>query len=382
LNAGAGALGLTAANGLQTTNQPTNAAGVVFRNGCNRIANSVTTVGSFTNAATRCFPENYLISNPQLSGASYIANLGHNNYHSLQTQLSMRPVQGISFQSTYSWAKGLGTPSTFTDPLNRAFDYSAGGGNLTSTEPKHTFRMNGTFEMPFGPNKLLFGNASGWVARAIERWSTSIILNLQSGSLYTVGGAGTMRYANGRYNATQYWTVPERGDVQFVGANANYFGQDMYFRASDPQCSDSTFVSQAADPVTSGTAPSTLASLCTMSALGMQAPAGTPGSFTRTNGGTGVFVLVNPHPGEYGNVAPSQIEGPGSWSLNANVGKTFQLTESKQLTVRMDATNILNHPSLNPVSVDASEAFGTRFGQISGKGGTPRNFQASIRMSF
>jgi hypothetical protein len=75
------------------------------------------------------------------------------------------------------------------------------------------------------------------------------------------------------------------------------------------------------------------------------------------------------------------LEGLGSWTLNANIGKTFRLTESKQLTVRVDGTNILNHPVPNPPSFDATEGF-ARFGQISGKGGTPRNLQAQLRLTF
>ena len=76
----------------------------VLRNGCDRIANglydssaaavypTVNPVAGPTgfnvvrtgNIPTRCFPENYLIANPQLNNATYNANLGRNNFHSLQ----------------------------------------------------------------------------------------------------------------------------------------------------------------------------------------------------------------------------------------------------------------------------------------------------------
>jgi hypothetical protein len=374
--------GLAGTAGLQTAGQPTNSVGNVIRNGCNRIANGVTSVGTFTNRATRCFPENYLIANPQLNSATYNANLRNTNYHALQVQFSLRPIQGVSFQSTYSLAKSLGTPSSgFTDPLNRDFDYSAGGGNLTSTEPKHTFRMNGTFELPIGPNKLLFGNTSGWVARLMEKWSTSIILNLQSGSYYTIDGAQTTRYANGRYNPTVNWKIP-KGQVEWVGGTtAQYFGTS-FFTEPDPQCLDASLIAQVADPVTTGTAPTPLSGFCNMDALGMVVPAGTVGSYPRSNGEYGALVLVNPRPGEFGMLSPSILEGPGSYTVNANMGKTFRLTETKQLTIRMDATNILNHPAPNPVSTDVGGAFGSDFGEINGKGGTPRNFQASVRLTF
>ena len=53
----------------------------------------------------------------------------------------------------------------------------------------HSLRMNGTIELPIGPNKLLFANTSGWVARAIERWQTSFILNMATGQPSSIGGA-------------------------------------------------------------------------------------------------------------------------------------------------------------------------------------------------
>ncbi len=69
------------------------------------------------NLATRCFPENYLVANPQLNGANFTGNLGRNNYHSMQVQLSMRPRQGISFQASYTWAKSMGIPTDFLRSL-------------------------------------------------------------------------------------------------------------------------------------------------------------------------------------------------------------------------------------------------------------------------
>jgi hypothetical protein len=321
--------------------------------------------------------------NPQLNGATYTANLRSTNYHSLQVQFSLRPIQGMSFQSTYAIAKSLGIPgSGYTDPLNRDFDYSAGGGNITSTEPKHTFRMNGTFELPVGPNKLLLGNSSGWVARLLEKWSTSVILNLQTGSYYTITGAETMRYNNGRYNTTEYWKIP-KGKVEFpggaLGTTGLYFGNN-FFTMPDPQCTDTSLIAAVADPV-AGETP--LIDQCDMTALAMIAPAGTPGSFIRaSDGATGVLVLTNPRPGQYGNLGNGILEGPGSWTINANMGKTFRLTESKQLTIRMDATNILNHPAPSPVTTGTSGFGGADFGEINGKGGSARNFQASVRLTF
>jgi hypothetical protein len=126
---------------------------------------------------TRCFAEDYLAANPQVSTATYNGNFGRSNYHALQVGFTLRPTQGFSIQSTYSWAKAMQLPgSGYTDPLMREID------RVRSVDQLHNLRTNGTVELPIGPNKLFFGNSSGWVARLIERWQTSFILNMSNGS--------------------------------------------------------------------------------------------------------------------------------------------------------------------------------------------------------
>src|SRR5678815_3837107 len=176
----------------------------------------------------------------------YNTNLGRQNYHSMQVQLTMRPVMGTSFQGTYTWAKSMRIPTSgYTDPLMRNLD------RVKGTEQAHTYRMNGTFELPIGPNKLLFANSSGWVARLIENWQTSFILNLATGTPNSIFGAGTMRYGNARYVATEHWKTP-KGHVEWNGPNGTgtYFGVSApgvigsYVAVPDPQCADASQVAQ------------------------------------------------------------------------------------------------------------------------------------------
>src|SRR5207247_2502534 len=55
------------------------------------------------------FPENFIVTNPQFGAVNDMTTLYSNNYHSLETQVTMRPIQGVSVQSTYTWSKNLGT---------------------------------------------------------------------------------------------------------------------------------------------------------------------------------------------------------------------------------------------------------------------------------
>ncbi len=83
------------------------------------------------------------------------------------------------------------------------------------------------------------------------------------------------------------------------------------------------------------------------------------------------------------------------WNLDANLSKTFQITESKSLQFRIDCTNVLNHPwPADPIGLGTvgqptgtvSNFSANNFGQVVSKGGTnngfPRQFQAKLRFSF
>jgi hypothetical protein len=292
----------------------------------------------------------------------------------LQVQFSLRPTQGFSFQSTYVWAKGMRLAgSGYTDPLMRDLD------RLRGQEAPHSFRANGTFELPIGPNKLLFGNASGWVARLLERWQTSFILNLENGSPGSVGGAGTMRYGNARYVvASPLWEIP-KGHVEWNGPGGNsgtFYGTDKYVRVVDPQCSNASQVSQV------DSRGYNFASNCQLVGLAMRVPAGTAGSYLldpNDPASSVVNVLINPKPGEFGTLGDQTLERWGAFDLDANMQKTFRLTESKSLSLRIDSINILNHPQVGipNTNVNSNNAFGA----ITTKTGS-RTFQGQLRLTF
>jgi hypothetical protein len=59
------------------------------------------------------------------------------------------------------------------------------------------------------------------------------------------------------------------------------------------------------------------------------------------------------------------------------VSKNFRISESKTLQVRVDATNVFNHPVPNIPSFAV-----TSLGNITGKGNQTRTFQGQLRLSF
>ncbi len=351
----------------------------ILRNGCDRIAtqNGVQTFGTGANIIPlRCFPENYLISNPQVSTANYRTNSDSSNYHSMQAQVTLRPTHGFSATTTYTWSKTMGTPgSGNANPLNRDADYRRLYSSLS-----HDWRTNGTIELPIGPNKLLFGNSSGWLARLIERWQASLILNLSSGRPESITALAGLNYAvlaaGGTSGAA---VVPDivgpfdlrKGNMVWDGAanQGRYFGEDLVV-VPDPQCN----LANKTDTMGFNLAANVN---CGLQAVARIVPAGTPGS-TVIDGQNVQILLQNPQPGRQGTLGQNTMEGLGSIRFDGNLGKTFRITETKSLQIRVDATNVLNHPTpAAPTFSINSDNFGlstTKTGE--------RAFQGQLRFTF
>ena len=91
------------------------------------------------------------------------------------------------------------------NPLNRRADYARPFSSVT-----HDLRTNGVIELPIGPNKLLFGNSSGWLARVLERWQAGAILNLSSGTPTSITALGGLTYGTTVPNVVGPWDRAHR----------------------------------------------------------------------------------------------------------------------------------------------------------------------------
>jgi hypothetical protein len=243
------------------------------------------------------------------------------------------------------------------DPTNRELNYGAQPSSAL------TLRMNGNVELPFGPNKLLFGNSSGWVARAIERWQASFIYNAASANRTTANPAVSHLYGNPGWTiASPNWVLP-KGDLQWSGNSGTLYG-NAYTSIQDPQCTDPTQVT-AGDKMGTNLQ---LANVCTITALAQRNADGTPGE----------VMLKYGKPGEVGNLGFNNFSYFGNWTLDMGMSKTFKLAESTSIQVRIDASNVLNHPT--PVLGNQSFTTG-QFGVVTNKS-DERALQGQLRISF
>jgi len=306
------------------------------------------------------YPDNFITTNPQFLQVQLMTNNISNNYHSLNAAITLRPIKGVSAQTTYIWSKNLGAGlpnanllgTDFTDPLDRRADYA-----LLPDSRVHDLRTNGTFELPVGPGRSLFGNASGVVARIIEGWQMSWIVNLNSGQPMSIAAQG-MLYGLGTADIVGPFDI-RSGNVQFTGGPTGaYFDRSGITAVRDPQCA-------------AVTARENLQSVCALNAIANT---------------SGQILLQNPLPGMRGTLGQRVVEGPGRWRFDASLGKTFRISESKNVQLRVDARNVFNHPEPNTAGnsliMDINSA---NFGQIIGANAklpSARELQGQLRFSF
>ncbi|HEY2383738.1 MAG TPA: TonB-dependent receptor [Terriglobia bacterium] len=292
-------------------------------------------------------PANFITNNPQFLNVNLQSNPGSSIYHSLQTQMTLRPVQGISYQATYSFQRGIdnfGSGTSWLNVLNRNLDRT-----VQTTSHKHDFRINGTFELPVGPNRLLLRNSSGVLARIVEQWNASAIVNLVSGSPLSITGTNTY-LGGGHPDVVGALDVLKRGKAAMTSLFPTYWPTGTFTVISDPQCAAVTALQ------------STQAS-CTNNALA---------------DASGHPLVVNSQPGKLGNLGNGALYGPGTIRFDLSAAKTVKIGETKSAQVRIDATNVLNHPLMgNPnLSINSNT-----FGQITTVTGS-RTFQGTLRFNF
>ena len=375
-------------------------------------------------------PLNFYRNNPQHGTANLRTNTDtKSNYSSMQMQVTMRPTHGLNFQATWTWAKTM-SYNSWNNYLETDRYWTSGG-------PSHTLGIFGAYTLPFGPRGYLFRDSSSLVRKVVEGWQIGWIANIRSGSRLSLTGtstqwgnswpiavrpdllddlakAGKMEeiwtddgvFAGGRYFTDYKWTrVMDPGlcgnvdttlynDACYDTSTNLLRGTNRALALADPRRQSEKY---PLDPLTA--APwALLYEEDTMGADGVLYKKGTPVILLRNATGTMGDEIFDPL--KTGNYKGSKINGPGSWSLDANLQKSFELMENKQLELRIDAANILNRAELTgtapgsqrymyggrQVTTSAMTGFslnaaGETISAYAGKVGH-RTFQARLRLSF
>jgi len=309
------------------------------------------TISGATLASSGLFPDNFIVANPQFATMEMRNNSDNSTYHSLESQVTMRPKRGVSYQATWTWSRATGvagnTPSgggitaTYRDFLNRHADYT-----VSSFHRTHNLRGYGTFELPFGPGKWIGGNSSSVVGHIIGGWQFGTTFNVSTGAPLNVVARNTIN----RTGTPDIVGNLERSSKLTWGSTfGNYFG-GAYQSVADPACAKVT-------------ASGGLNTFCQNRAIA---------------DASGNIILQNAAPGQLGTLGLNPIYGPGNWSLDANLQKRIRFAESRWMTLRIDAQNIMNHPT--PANPNLDMNTGT-FGEIQTKTGF-RTLAGQIHLEF
>lgn len=294
-------------------------------------------------------PENFVVPNPQFAAATLTGNFASSTYHSLQIEFTRRFSSGWMFQGNYTWSKTLGEEEgdaidlsgNYRTLRNRSLDKK-----LLSYHRTHVLRTNGIWELPFGPNKTLFSGAPGPVGRVIGGWQIGWLFNVFSGSPIGWGAVGAFNNFGGQ-TASAVADIPKNlGKVEKVGNGVVYFSN----------------LRSIPDPYLVNITPA-LRSRSTMLAV---------------TDASGKLLARNSAPGEFGNLAPRFLQGPGSFRVDLNLIKRVKISERYELLLRADAENLTNTPQFGNPNTDINSL---NFGRITGAGGN-RILVISGRLNF
>src|SRR5229473_3891934 len=253
-------------------------------------------------------------------------------YESMQTELIHKYSHGLTFQSTWTWAKNLSDTESWPrsgfdgevtgDAMNQ-YNLRGDYGNVGGTR-KHRWITTMVDELPIGRGRRLLGNANGVLNGFVGGWRLSTIFLVQSGPFDTPF-------------------------IQFDSSGNSNFGFNRPDLAGNPNNVHHTRTQWWNPNVFScpGFAPGTGLSNNTLNCSSL------------TNGGV---------VGRFGNAGVGSLVGPGTINLSLGLSKDFQLTERVKFKFESSFTNLPNHPNFDDPRNNLTECAGSpcqgTFGQV------------------
>jgi hypothetical protein len=350
--AGIGTVGANGLTGSSALRRFSGTRAFIANGNVTGLANYLNTNSSFTGQVGGMLrhsglPENFIVANPQFGVANIAGALNNSTYHSLQTGVTKRLSRGFTNQTTYTWSRTLGAGGNI-DPRNRQLNKTLSGNHRT-----HDIRSNGTWLLPFGPGRMLLSSSPGWVSRLVEGWQFGGIFSWSSGAPLTVtagdnplGGGATSQFPDIVGNFPKSTGKLTASDV---AGNRQYF--EGFQLVNDPGAAAVT----TADALNTAYARFALAD------------------------SSGNIVLQPAAFGQIGNMGQNWIEGPGTIGLDMNLMKRVRIDEAKTFILRLDAVNVLNHPSWGNPNVMLNS---TSFGLVALPTTGNRQFTFNLRLEF
>jgi hypothetical protein len=284
----------------------------------------------YTSAGAPYYTSGEADANPALANSTSWVSQGVGLYNALELDVRRTFANGLQFRGNYTYAKNLddgsawntsvsgNTPAFVEFPLDPKLDWGP-----AATDVRQAASLNGSWELPFGPQKRFLNHNSGALNYAASGWTASAILALQTGFPFTPQLG---------YNPTG------NGDTRNpVRPNWNpAFSGNLYPRTASEFFNPNAFVSPAT--------------------------------------------------GTYGNVKRDSLTGPGLSDLDFSAVKNSPITERLRLQFRAEFFNILNRTNfLTPnevVYTSATSGISPTAGVVTATSTTSRQIQFGAKLQF
>lgn len=146
-----------------------------------------------TNALANGRPSNFFYVNPTTgpSGAFVLDNSAESWYDSGVIEVRRRLSQGLRFQASYVWSKARSDAFQSNSDNFVNFVHREGGRELARNvavfDIRHQFKMDATYDLPFGRGRTFFSNANWLVNGMIGGWTILPTVRWQSGAPFSFG---------------------------------------------------------------------------------------------------------------------------------------------------------------------------------------------------
>jgi len=289
-------------------------------------------------------PDNFIVVNPQFGSVNLDGNNNNSTYHSFQSMLTKRLSNGMYLQGSYSFSKTLGVTG-IRDQRNRRLSKGELG-----VDRAHVFKMNGSYDLPFGPNRMFLASAPSVIQRVVEGWQLGSVFQWISGApLSFTSSLGTKSFRASN-SADLVGKLPQDlGNVEKGNGFVQYFSGLSTKTAPVPD---------------------------------FGGDANLPGRFTNqvVVDQNGNILLQNPAPGAAGNMALNfpGVRGPSALNLDVALTKKVRIDERRTFSLRADAANVLNRPIWGNPNTNINS---TSFGRITAANGS-RTITFNARVDF
>lgn len=260
--------------------------------------------------------------NPNFQSIGGNKLIGVSNYNALQATAERRLSAGLQFNFNYTWSKFLN--ETDACAWNCASTYFQNDYDVRAAygpaafDVRHMFKGRLVYKVPFGKGQK-FLNSSAIADEIVGGWQTAATIQWQTGNPFTV-----QTYNNNSYNGgTQFPNVvpgvnPYAG-AHKIGPGMNWFNESAFSQ---------------------------------------------------------------PSPGTYGDSSRNSLYAPGYSNINFSMGKNFNIWEKTVFLLRIDAANVLNHPSFGQPYAQWGPDAGSQVSAITSVTDGGRSVEIIGRLSF